>query len=50
MNFCATGVNEFFVGTLIFAFPRLASFLRFRYIVISLLQNIQSFPLLVKPF
>src|SRR2546430_14410854 len=51
MNFCATGVKLFFVGSLIFALPNLASFLLLSScLLFLLLQNIQSFPLPVKSF
>jgi hypothetical protein len=51
MNFWATGVKLFFAGTLIFAFPSLATFLPHSSCQLFLwLQNIQLFPLLVKPF
>src|SRR5437016_55680 len=51
MNFWATGVNVFFAGSLIFSYPSLASFTSFSSCQLFLsLQNVQSFPPLVKVF
>src|SRR5712664_383825 len=51
MNFWATGVHLFFVGSLIFALPCVTSFLLLSLRLFFLfLQNIQSFPFPVKLF
>jgi hypothetical protein len=51
MNFWATGVKVFFVGSLILAFPWLALILPVSScLLFLLLQNIQLFPLFVKLF
>src|SRR6266481_2349172 len=51
INFCATGVNEFFVASLIFDLPRFASFAPLSsYLLFLSLQNILFFPALVKPY
>jgi hypothetical protein len=51
MNFCATGVKRFFVGSLMNALPCLARFLALSLrLLFLLLQNIQLFSLAVKPF
>src|SRR5882762_7739852 len=51
MNFWATGVKLFFVGSLIFALPCQASFLLLlSCLLFLLLQNIQIFPCLVKSY
>src|SRR6266478_6631734 len=51
INFFPTGVNEFFVGSLIFALPPVVSFLSFSSCpLFLLLQNIQYCPPAVKVF
>src|SRR6266849_6551139 len=51
MNFCATGVSPLLVGSLIFAFPCLASFLPIlSHLLFQLIQKLQFIPLPVKLF